>query len=69
SPLVTGYGPGSGDTIDQVLTNTGTAPETVTYTITPAVGDCEGDSVQFIVTVTPGNSVLVSIATSTDSIC
>ena len=69
SPSVTGYGPGTGDTIDQVLTNTGTGSETVTYTITPSLGDCNGDSVEYVVTVTPVDSVLVSIAASDDSIC
>jgi uncharacterized protein (TIGR02145 family) len=69
SPLISGYGPGTGDTIDQVLTNTGPISETVTYTIIPSLGDCEGDSVEYVVTVTPGDSVLVSISASNDSIC
>jgi|GEM_PF-1970702 len=69
SPFVTGYSPGSGDTIDQVLTVSGSGPETVTYTITPAIGGCVGDSVQYVVTVTPGDSVLVSIAASADTVC
>ncbi len=69
SPFVTGFSPGSGDTIDQVLSNTGSGPETVIYTITPVVGNCVGDSVQFVVTVTTGDSVVVSISSSTDSIC
>ncbi len=69
SPLVTGFSPGIGDTINQVLTNAGSGPETVTYTITPAVGSCVGDSVQFVVTVTPSDSVMVSISVSADSVC
>jgi len=69
SSLVTGFSSGSGDTIDQVLANSGSGPETVTYTITPAVGNCAGDSVQYVVTVTPGDSVMVTIASSADSIC
>ncbi|NQV03143.1 MAG: PKD domain-containing protein, partial [Bacteroidia bacterium] len=69
SPLVTGYSPGTGDTIDQALANSGPGPETVTYTITPTVGSCIGDSVQFVVTITPGDSVLVSITASTNSVC
>ena len=69
SPFVTGYSPGTGDTINQVLTNSGSSPETVTYTITPAVGDCVGDSVQYVVTVTPGDSVFVTITSSADSVC
>ena len=69
SPSIIGFGPGTGDTIDQVLTNTGPISETVTYTIIPSLGDCEGDSVEYVVTVTPGDSVLVSISASDDSIC
>jgi len=69
SPSIIGFGPGNGDTINQFLTNTGTISETVTYTITPSLGDCEGDSVEYVVTVTPGDSVLVSISASDDSIC
>ena len=69
SPLVTGFSPGSGDTIDQVLTNRGSIPETVTYWITPAISNCIGDSVPYLVTVTPGDSVNISISASVDSIC
>ncbi len=69
SPLVSGFSPGSGNSIDQVLTNSGSSPETVTYWITPAVGNCVGDSVQYIVTVTPGDSVMISIISSGDSVC
>ncbi|MFH1161599.1 MAG: PKD-like domain-containing protein [bacterium] len=69
SLLVTGFSPGTGDTIAQILTNTGSGTETVTYTITPAVGICVGDSVNFVVTVTPGDSVEVSIVASADSVC
>jgi len=69
SPLVTGFSPGSGDTIDQALTNSGSIPETVTYWITPAIGNCVGDSVQYVVTVIPGDSVMISISSSADSVC
>jgi len=69
SPLVTGFSPGSGDTIDQALANSGSGPGTVSYWITPAVGNCVGDSVQFVVTVTPGDSVNISISASADFVC
>ncbi|MFH1297806.1 MAG: FISUMP domain-containing protein [Bacteroidota bacterium] len=69
SPLVTGYSPGTGDTINQNLINSGSVSETVTYTITPAIGGCVGDSVQYVVTVTPGDSVKVTISSSSDSVC
>ncbi|MFH1935987.1 MAG: PKD-like domain-containing protein, partial [Bacteroidota bacterium] len=69
SPFVTGFSPGTGDTIDQTLLNAGPGDETVTYTITPAVGGCIGDSVQYIVTVIPGDSVSVLITASADSVC
>ncbi len=69
SPFVIGFSPGSGDTINQVLFNSGSDAETVIYAITPAVGSCVGDSVQFVVTVTPGDSVMISISSSADSVC
>jgi len=69
SLFVTGYSSDSGDTIDQTLTVSGPGPDTVTYTITPAAGGCAGDSVSYVVTVTPGDSVLVSIAASADTVC
>jgi len=69
SPLVTGFSSGNGDTINQVLTNAGSGPETVTYTITPAVGSCVGDSVNYVVTVTPRDSVMITITSSADSVC
>jgi hypothetical protein len=69
SPWVTGFSPGTGDTIDQVLTNTDVSSETVTYTIAPAIGGCIGDSVEYQVIVTPGDSVNIEIMASADSVC
>ncbi|MBL7137358.1 MAG: hypothetical protein ISS17_01110 [Bacteroidales bacterium] len=62
SLFVSGFAPGAGDTIDQMLINTGSGDETVTYTITPAVGGCVGDSVQYVVTVNPVDTILVIIS-------
>src|SRR5204862_532483 len=44
---------GSGTTIAETLTATGSAPGTSTYTITPAASGCNGTPVTVIVTVNP----------------
>ncbi|MBE0648411.1 MAG: hypothetical protein IH596_11565, partial [Bacteroidales bacterium] len=69
SPIVTGFFSGTGNTINQILTNSGSVLETVFYWITPVIANCIGDSVQFSVDVTPEDSVLISIVSSTDSVC
>ena len=37
----------------QVLINSGNNPETITYTVIPKLGNCEGDAFDFIITVNP----------------
>jgi uncharacterized protein (TIGR02145 family) len=69
SPFVSGYSSGSGNIINQVLTNSNTVNETVTYSITPAIGNCAGNTVAYIVTVIPLSPVNVSIASSGNNIC
>jgi gliding motility-associated-like protein len=69
SSFVSGYSPGTGDTINQVLTNTNTVNETVTYSITPAFANCPGTTAAYIVTVIPLLTVNVSIAASANIIC
>ncbi len=49
----TGATSGSGSTIAQSLSATGTSSGTVTYTITPSVGSCIGSSIQVTITVNP----------------
>jgi uncharacterized protein (TIGR02145 family) len=53
SPNITGFGPGSGLVINQVLTNSGLNNETVTYHITPSANGCSGLTVNYVVTVYP----------------
>jgi uncharacterized protein (TIGR02145 family) len=48
---ITGYGPGSGLVINQVLTNTGFNPESATYHIIPTAYGCSGLSTDYVVTV------------------
>ncbi|TSA24239.1 MAG: hypothetical protein D4R67_12205, partial [Bacteroidetes bacterium] len=50
---ISGYGPGSGMTINQILTNTGNADGTVLYLITPQANGCNGSDTSFVVTVHP----------------
>jgi hypothetical protein len=44
---------GSGSTISQTLTTTGTSVGTVIYTITPSASGCTGDDIAVTVTVNP----------------
>ncbi|HZX62780.1 MAG TPA: FISUMP domain-containing protein, partial [Bacteroidales bacterium] len=50
---ITGFGPGAGNPISQTLTNTGTGPGTVTYTISPSFNNCPGTLNSVVVTVNP----------------
>ena len=69
SGAVSGFAPGEGTTIDQVLTNQGSSPGVVTYMITPVAGSCTGTTVSFPVTVNPGEAVNIVISASVNNIC
>ena len=66
---ITGFTPDSGFVINQVLTDNLATPGVVTYHITPKVGSCSGATVDYPVTVTPGDSAKVSITASTNNVC
>jgi hypothetical protein len=66
---ITGFSADSGLIINQTLTNNLATPGVVTYHITPKVGSCSGATVDYPVTVTPGDSVKVSITASTNNVC
>jgi uncharacterized protein (TIGR02145 family) len=54
SPNIGGYGPGSGLSITQTLTNSGLTNEVVTYTVTPSANGCTGSgTTTILVTVKP----------------
>jgi uncharacterized protein (TIGR02145 family) len=69
SGFVSGYSAGNGNTISQMLTNSNTVNETVTYLITPAAGTCVGNTVAYIVTIIPARMVNVTIVASSNNIC
>jgi gliding motility-associated-like protein len=69
SAFVSGFSPGNGDTINQVLTNTNTIDETVSYTLKAFFGNCTGDSVGYTVTVHPLKRVEVTINASLNPVC
>jgi uncharacterized protein (TIGR02145 family) len=50
---VTGYGPGSGNTIAQTLVTPGFVQETVTYHVVPSANTCPGDTGHVTVLVNP----------------
>jgi uncharacterized protein (TIGR02145 family) len=69
SGTITGFSADSGLVINQVLTNLLPTPGIVTYHITPKIGSCTGATVDFQVTVIPGDSVKVDIAPFTNNVC
>jgi uncharacterized protein (TIGR02145 family) len=69
SGTISGFSSDSGTVINQVLINTMPTPGIVTYHITPKIGSCAGNTIDFPVTVSPGDSVNVTIAASGDSVC
>ncbi len=66
---ITGFSADSGLVINQILTNSLPTPGIVTYQITPKIGSCVGTTVDFPVTVNPGDSVKISITASANNIC
>jgi len=69
SGSVTGFSADSGVVINQTLVNPMSTAGVVTYHITPEIGSCSGIVVDFPVTVNPGDSVKVSIATTATTAC
>ena len=69
SGTITGFSVDSGLVIQQTLVNTGITAGVVTYHITPKIGSCSGNTVDFPVTVIVGDSVKVSITATQNSIC
>ena len=57
NPNISGASDGSGSTIAQVLINSNTVQESVTYRITPSTIGCPGNYVDYVQTVSPGNTV------------
>jgi uncharacterized protein (TIGR02145 family) len=57
SPLVTGFGPGSGNSIQQTLFNTSFSSQTVTYIVSPVANGCPGNDGSVVVTVHRNPSV------------
>lgn len=53
----TGFSAGSGNSINQTLSNSGTSQGVVTYTITPSIGACDGSAITVNVIVNPSAQV------------
>ena len=66
SPDVTGYFPGSGNSIQQTLINSGYMPGWATYQVTPTANGCSGTPNSAIVTVNP--LPVVSLAVCFDTL-
>ncbi len=61
---ITGFSDVTGNTISQVLTNTGTAPGTVTYAVTPSANGCPGPVTNVVITVNPPLTALIAGTTT-----
>ena len=59
----------SGNMITDVLINDGPGPETVVYEITPRANNCDGDPVNYTVTVHPIPNITNPVSDLTDEIC
>jgi uncharacterized protein (TIGR02145 family) len=66
TPQASGFISGSGSWIQQVLNNTGTNIETVTYQVSPTANGCQGVTSNVVVTIDP--APLVSFATCHDPV-
>lgn len=62
SGSATGFGNGSGTTINDILINTGTTSAVVKYEVTPTANNCQGTPKIFTVTVLPVPQVIFSPA-------
>lgn len=60
-----GQSAGSGATINQTLTATGSSAGTVTYTVTPSANGCVGTPVNVIITVNPPPNVVANPTSQT----
>ena len=71
SGYISGFGPGSGSTISQVLNNTGFTIGSATYTVTPTANSCTGTLNSVVVTVKPLAAVsftpCTDVITTTDA--
>ncbi|WP_445721141.1 PKD domain-containing protein [Flavobacterium sp.] len=65
NPLITGASNGSGTSINQTLINTTAIPQSITYTVTPSAGGCNGNDFTLTFTVLPKPDVLFSIGNQT----
>jgi uncharacterized protein (TIGR02145 family) len=69
---ISGFGPGSGSTISQVLNNTGQVIGFATYTVTPTANGCTGTPGNVIISVKPLAAVsftaCTDVVTTTDAI-
>jgi len=59
SPYISGYGPGSGDTIRQLLMHEGFTPGSVSYLVTTQANGCPGNQIISQVQVKPSPIVIV----------
>ncbi|MDN5203269.1 PKD domain-containing protein [Fulvivirgaceae bacterium BMA10] len=67
-PNITGNSASGSGTITDILTNSGTDPHTITYTITPIANGCTGPTDTYVVTVNPKPDI-TNMPVGAQSIC
>ena len=65
SPLLSGYSPGAGWTISQVLYNAATTTETATYQIISVASGCQGETITYPVPVIPAPDFTINPVSQT----
>ena len=66
---IIGAANGSGNTITQMLTNTSSSTQTITYTITPKANGCSGSPITVTITVNPKPIVSIITTPTNATIC
>ena len=69
SANLTGQTPGTQNPIQQQIFNAGNTVDSVVYSVVPFVAPCFGDTVRFVVSVSPLDTLACSIQASSNPVC
>ncbi|NQV03133.1 MAG: hypothetical protein HQ542_10830, partial [Bacteroidia bacterium] len=69
SSNLTGHTPGTQNPVRQQIFNAGTTVDSVIYSVVPYVAPCYGDTVRFVVSISPLDTLVCSIQASSNPVC